>query len=125
LAIDSRQAALRRKEQADIWAEISAADLRFLTSGRPSRVSQAYQRALANAPDFAKDAARRQILLYQRLGILKENTQAALDSIAAVDQDQKLPETPPRVILFTGHRIDAPNRSTPAFPPPKRSKHGR
>lgn len=119
LAIESRQAALRRKEQADIWAEISAADLIFLTSSRPSRVGQAYQKALANAPDFAKDAARRQLSIFHQLGILKENAKAALDYISAADQEPRLSETPPRVILFTGHRVDTPGRSTPRFPAAK------
>jgi len=122
LAVESRQAALLRKEEADIWTEISRADLIFLTSSRPSRVAQAYQRALVNAPDFAKDAVRRQILLYQRLGIFRENTQAALDSMAAVDQAPKLPEAPPRVVLFTGHRIDAADRATPRFPAAKETR---
>jgi hypothetical protein len=122
LAVESRQAGLRRKEQTDIWAEISRADLIFLTSNRTNRVVQAYQRALANAPDFAKDAARRQILLYQGLGILKENTQAALDNLAAADQEAKPPQAPPHVILFTGHRIDAPARATPRFPAAKEAE---
>jgi hypothetical protein len=122
LAVESRQSALRRKEEADVWNEISRADLIFLTSARPSRVAQAYQRAFASAPDFAKDAVRRQILLYRPLGLLKENTQSALDTIAAVYPEQKLSETPPRVILFTGHRIDGPDRSTPRFPAAKEAE---
>ena len=122
LAVESRQVALLRKEEADVWNEISRADLVFLTSARPSRVAQAYQRALAIAPDFAKDAVRRQILLYRPLGLLKENTQAALDTLAAVDQEQKPSEMPPCVVLFTGHRIDAPDRPTPRFPAAKEAE---
>jgi hypothetical protein len=122
LAVESKQAALLRKEEADVWNEISRADLVFLTSARPSRVAQAYQRALTSAPAFAKDAVRRQILLYRPLGLLKENTQAALDTLAAVDQEQKPSEMSPRVILFTGHRIDAPDRPTPRFPAAKEAE---
>lgn len=122
LAVESRQAALQRKEEIDIWNEISRADLIFLTSNRPSRVAQAYQRALASAPDFAKDAVRRQIVIYQRLGILKENTLAARDIFTTTDEEQKSAEAPPRIILFTGHRIDAPDRPTPRFPAAKETE---
>ncbi len=118
LAIESKRNVLERKEQTDIWVEISSADLTMLSSKRSKRVGRAYSRALAGAADFASDSARKQLSLYQRLGILAENTQAALDNIPAVEQKQEsLEEAPPRVILFTGHRIDAPDRQKPRFPP--------
>lgn len=120
LAIESRQVALERTGQSDIWTEISTADLICLTSNRPSRVGQAYNKALADASEQARDAVRRQLLLYQRLGILQDNIQAALDNIAPVAG--KVEEIPPRVLLFTGHRVDAPGRSTPRFPPAKESE---
>ncbi|MBT8369270.1 MAG: hypothetical protein KJP23_31650, partial [Deltaproteobacteria bacterium] len=114
LSIESKRTALACEDQTDIWAEISAADLILLTATKPNRVGRAYKKALAGAPDFAGDSARKQLLLYQPLGILKENTQAALDNITAVEQES--PEAAPRVILFTGHRIDAPDRQKPRFP---------
>jgi Tetratricopeptide Repeats-Sensor len=79
LSIESKRTALKRADQSDIWAEISAADLTMLTSTKPKRVGRAYMKALAGAQDFEQDSARKQLLLYQRLGILTENTQAALD----------------------------------------------
>jgi len=118
LAIESKRNALEREEQTDIWAEISAADLLMLSSTKTKRVGRAYKKALAGAPDFASDSARKQLSLYQRLGILTKNTQAALDNIPEVEQKhESLEEAPPRVILFTGHRIDAPDRAKPRFPP--------
>jgi hypothetical protein len=42
--------------------------------------------------------------------------------IAAADREQESLQTPPRVILFTGHRIDAPNRPTPRFPAAKEAE---
>lgn len=116
LAIESKRAALAREEKTDIWVEISAADLVMLSSTKPNRVGRAYKMALAGAPDFAFDSARKQLLLYQRLGILTENTEAALDNIPVKVQQEETPETAPRVILFTGHRIDAPDRKKPRFP---------
>ncbi len=114
LAIESKQTALQRSGKSDVWVDISTADLICLTSTRPNRVAQSYKKALTVASDQARDAVRRQLLLYQRLGILKENIQAGLESIAPVAA--QVQEAPPRVILFTGHRIDAPARPTPRFP---------
>ena len=114
LSIESKRKALARGDQTDIWAEISAADLILLTATKPNRVGRAYTKALAGAQDFERDSARKQLLLYQPLGILKENTQAALDNISVVEQKEK--EVVPRVILFTGHRIDAEGREKPRFP---------
>src|SRR5689334_22424150 len=53
LSLDATLARLKREGKRDVWAEISAADLRFITSKRPSRVAAAYRDALAAAPDFA------------------------------------------------------------------------
>ena len=114
LAIESKQTALQRSGKSDVWVDISTADLICLTSTRPNRVAQSYKKALTDASDQARDAVRRQLLLYQRLGILKENIQAGLESIAPVAAQVR--EAPPRVILFTGHRIDSPNRPTARFP---------
>ena len=113
LAIETKRAAPDGEIRA--WAEISAADLQFLTSDRPERVGRTYQKVLAGAPGFMCDSARNQILLYQSLGILEENARAALDSIPA-GPGGVAPEEPPRVILFTGHRIDAESREQPRFP---------
>jgi len=119
LSIESKRKSLVREDQTDIWAEISAADLIMLTATKPNRVGRAYKKALAGAQDFERDSARKQLLLYQGLGILAQNTQAAQDSISVVEQKQETPQAAPRVILFTGHRIDAPDRQKPRFPPDK------
>jgi hypothetical protein len=117
LAIESKQTVLQRTDKTDVWVDISTADLICLTSTRPNRVAQAYKKALTDASDQARDAVRGQLLLYQRLEILKENIQAGLESIAPVAV--QVQEAPPRVILFTGHRIDAPDRAPPRFPAKK------
>lgn len=122
LAIESRRTTLAREDQTDIWAEISAADLVMLSSTKPKLVGRAYKKALAGAPDFACDSARRQLLLYQSLGIMTENTQAALDNIPEVEQRYETPEAAPRVVLFTGHRIDSSDRRESRFPPKKENQ---
>lgn len=119
LSIESKRTILAREDKTDIWGEISWADLIMLTSTKPKRVGRAYKKALAGAPDFASDSARYQILLYKRLGILLENVEAALENIPKVTLQEKAAEEAPRVILFTGHRVDAPDRQQPRFPPGK------
>jgi hypothetical protein len=122
----SLQAALDRLERegrSDVWVEISEADLCFLTAKRPTRVISAYQKALDGADDFAVEAARSQIALYQQLGILGENVKAALSVFAPSSAEPSVPQggekKNPRVLLFTGHRLDDPGRKSPRFPADK------
>jgi len=116
LAIESRQFNLQRRNEIDVWAAISAADLVLMTSTRPARVAQAYQKAMAEATDQARESVRRQMLLYQRLGLLKQNIEAALAEIPLVATKTTTSIRAPRVILFTGHRVDADGRKAPRFP---------
>ena len=100
---------MRDGEKFDIWKEISRADLAFLTADRPAQVGTAYRKGLANASPFEIDAARRNLLLFRELGVLSANVEAALKEMnqAAPDKPAALPM---RVILFTGHMLDAPGR---------------
>jgi len=114
LSIAAEQARLQRADKTDVWAEISAADLRCLTSKRPSRVAEAYRKALAGAAGLTVEAARDKICLYQLLDLLTENVQEAL---AACGPVQPVPgERESRLLLFTGHMVDAPGRAKPRFP---------
>ncbi|NOT56730.1 MAG: hypothetical protein HOP18_19195 [Deltaproteobacteria bacterium] len=122
LAIASKRAILARTQQTDTWAEISAADLSFLASTRTSRIGQAYKSALAGADAQARESARNQLVLYQQLGILTDNTQAALQHVAPSGIEKVPEQAAPRVILFTGHRIDAEGREKPRFPRSKETQ---
>lgn len=98
-----------------IWTAISEADLTFLTMDRAERITNAYRVALKDGQSFHHDAARRQIEIYQLLGLFPNRVEASLKAIEGtprVDNQQK----PPRVLLFTGHMVDAPDRKTPRFP---------
>jgi tetratricopeptide (TPR) repeat protein len=97
-----------RKTDELRWALIGEADHSFLTSKRPNLVKSAYRSALTGVADFYSDAAGRQLVLYQSLGILAENVTAALE----VAQPKPQPAKPalPQVLVFTGHRIDDPDR---------------
>ena len=119
LAIESRQFTLKRRDQTDAWVDIGAADLILLTSTRPNRVAQAYKKAMSAATDQARESVRRQIVLYQPLGILQQNCDAALSEVPIVQTSTRSSEKAPRVILFTGHRVDAPGRKVQRFPAAK------
>ena len=124
LSLKAARARLNREKKKDIWLSISDADFVFLTATRPPRVASAYRESLVEAPDFALDAARNQLLLYQQLGILPRNVESALAVMPAIPLVSLSPESnktnlPQRVLLFTGHMIDAPGRETPRFPASK------
>jgi hypothetical protein len=107
---------LKREQRTDVWTEISEADHCFLTSNKPSKVSSAYRRALVDAPAFVSDALRRQLGIFQDLGLLKENVEAVLSVLGPAPE---VASAPKRVLLFTGHMIDTPGRREPRFPPDK------
>jgi hypothetical protein len=117
LSIEGEQAHAERAGKTNVWAEISAADLRCLTSKRPPRVADAYRKALAGAADFTVEAVRDQLCLYQRLGLLADNVSAALASLGPAQPAAQPRES--RILLFTGHMIDAPGRAEPRFPAAK------
>ena len=121
LSLKSTSVRNKREEVTDIWVDISEADLCFLTSNKPGRISNLYRDALAEGQDFEIDAVRRQVNLYQQLGLLPENVQAVLDLLdgTAATAPPPAASAPRRVLLFTGHMIDAPDRAEPRFPPSK------
>jgi hypothetical protein len=110
---------LRQMDSADperLWAEISKADVMFLTDDtRMQRVIGAYRDAIPENKLFAWDATRGQLKLFAELGI-----KAELASAVIAANDGRLKETeskkPLHVIVFAGHRVDLPGRSQPRFP---------
>jgi hypothetical protein len=113
-----REEASEQTEDTEIWARVSRADLTCLTSGRPARVAHGYRRALAGSPDFVWGTARKQLDLLATLGVLEENARAAIEAIDGERPGEEKAEQvrAPRVLLFTGHRLDAPGREKPRFP---------
>ena len=120
VSLDATLNRLNREGKKDLWAEISAADLRFITSKRPARVAAAYREALAGAPDFAHDSVRKQLTIYKDLGVLGGNLAAVEKEVGETQDDSpSAPQQRKRVLLFTGHMIDAPDRKNPRFPSAK------
>jgi tetratricopeptide (TPR) repeat protein len=118
----------RRGEPENIWATFTRADLRLLTSQRPAYVTAAYEQARTAATDqemaFAIASAARQVELYRRLGVFTDNVNAALKALdAPADEGSAVPApVRSRVLVFSGHRIDARGRKRPRFPASSEAK---
>jgi len=120
LSIAAARERLKREQKTDHWVEISAADLLCLTEeDRPPRVSEAYRKALVDVSVFEASAVRDQLDLYRDLNLFSANVQEARTVPLLADQGKPPQKEAPRVLLFTGHMIDAPGREKPRFPPDK------
>ena len=129
MSISAREIFLKGQQPPDadnlMWVAISRADHAFLTGVKPAAVANKYAEALANAPEFARTATRAQLEIFRRLGIRTAFVDAALaviDGLVALDTPKSAPagalkpKPPGRVLLFTGHMIDAIGRPIARFP---------
>ena len=104
---------LERLGKKDNWLAISFADLAFLLV-RPN-IAQLYRDALAGLDQFALASVRRQLEIFPQLELLPDAVKACAQLFQLhVPEPERA--SLPRVILFTGHRVDAPNREKPRFP---------
>jgi tetratricopeptide (TPR) repeat protein len=122
LALSAASRRLEREGRKDVWVEVSAADLNFITTEGPQRfVAASYRNALADAPGFAGDSVRKQLAIYRDLGVLGANLAEVFKVVGEpppLAAPGLAPAAPPRqrVLLFAGHMIDAPGREHPRFP---------
>ena len=120
LAIEAKQRALSRQSNPDreamLWTAVSAADFAFLTATRAKVVGQKYRQALSGAPAFAADVVRDQIKLFEQLGLRLPFVSEALSITGVAEATASFVQMTGRVLLFTGHMIDAEDRQTPRFP---------
>ncbi len=120
----SVDAALKRLGPLDserIWAEVSKADLVFLSDDNAARVIKRYQDVIPRDNPFAWDAAKGQLQLFVSLGVRAALAQAVIDAIEAPLGTQNVPVAqatakPLHVVVFAGHRFDDPARSKVRFP---------
>jgi tetratricopeptide (TPR) repeat protein len=108
------KSAIGRSSEPDVWRAISVADYKFLTSKKDAAVAAEYEKALGLAQDFHISAARDQLELFAQAGICTERVQACLAVFPATPQRS---DSLRHAIVFTGHMVDAPERSEPRFPP--------
>jgi hypothetical protein len=102
-------------DKRDQWLLSSAGDLSLLTLPNAKRAIFFYKKAAAAQGDFVLDSARKQLMMLADLGVLEANVRDALNVLPAdvTSSDVKGIE---RLVLFTGHRIDAAKRKDPRFP---------
>ena len=110
LNMDEIMGSLSRIE--DPWAVSSRADYLLLTStNRTQRVVGAYREALNGADRFTLEAARRNLAIYRDLGQFEPSVSAAIQVVSEAIALSKMDHpAPTRVILFTGHMVDAADR---------------
>ena len=118
-SVDAALANLPAHDGERVWAAISRADLQFLEPGqRDGRVLASYRDAIPLDQPFAWDAARGQLALFESLGLRAGLARRVIDAIDARFAALPHPAArrPTRLIVFAGHRIDAPGRHAPRFP---------
>ena len=101
----------------DFWARVTMADLELLLSDRAT-IEKAYAHAAAAAEKdwFALNSSWQQLDMLQALGYRPEEVAAALAIIDRALARITPPWRPDKIFLFSGHMIDAPDRSIPRFP---------
>lgn len=113
-SLDADRARSRYTGAVDFWLEVSAADLRFLTSKDPERVVSAYEAALSPVlGSGARRSIQDQLEMYRDLGILVANAEAALALFTEPPEQDTVRVHP---LVFCGHMIDEPGRVPPRFP---------
>jgi len=122
LSLRATRNRLKRDDKTDVWAEISYADLLCITSKRPQRVAAAYRDAIKDVADFDFDSVRKQLLIYKQLGLVEANLAEAVKVVGSLEEaggGEQAAAKGRRILLFTGHRIDAKGREKPRFPADK------
>lgn len=119
-------ASLRANEvdgKKDYWARVTLADVAVLTDDATA-VERRYREAIAVAEKdwFALNSSREQLLLLRDLEFRPDVVAraAALFERALTRLEAPRTWSPKRVLLFSGHMIDAAARPTPRFPHDKR-----
>ncbi|HTE05007.1 MAG TPA: tetratricopeptide repeat-containing protein [Planctomycetota bacterium] len=118
MALHAAQRAHESRREHDPWLEASRADLAHLTSENPDQVAEAYAAVRKLLGPLEASIVREQLLIFERLAVRPGLTAAALRGLGP----ETVPEPPPRVLLFTGHRLDAgvrleaSGKPSPRFP---------
>lgn len=110
-------------EAQTFWSRTTLGDLEVLV-GNPDTVKAAYKEAVAQSENdwFAINSSRAQLLLLRDLGFRTEAVETGIGVFDRALQRLAAPADrwqPRQVLLFSGHRVDAPDRVPPRFPAKK------
>jgi hypothetical protein len=106
----------------DEWLDVSEAQYQLLTSDNPKFVCKVYSDARnALKGRFPVQSEAAQVAMFYKLGLLADNCREAFRALGVATEDlAAIQSTKPgprgRIIVATGHRVDAPNRPKPRFP---------
>ena len=110
LAVQAAQKKLPAGSNDRIWADITNADLLFLTEEKEGRIKRAYKDSVPPTPWFV-GAAKGQLELFAKLGIKTALAEAIIAELGSpVDEPRS------SVVIVSGHRIDEPGRKEIRFP---------
>jgi hypothetical protein len=120
-SVDGALLRMPRSDSNRIWAEVTKADLLFLTEDSSRRVLAKYRDVLTGQPPFVHDAVKGQLQLFASLGVRAKCAEAVLRGLEEPDVKPReapapSPGKPLHVVLFAGHRVDQPDRSEARFP---------
>ena len=116
MSLENAKQQSERNGKPDEWLPPSEAQYRLLTADNPVFVKNAYKAAKnAGGSVFSVDSEVAQVAIFHLLGLLPENCRAALEALGTPSSLSEfkaagpLKDMPPRdrVIIGTGHRIDA------------------
>jgi hypothetical protein len=120
LALELDELMGKRPGEPDSWASGSRADFILMTEcARTERVRQTYRKALMGGDWFALEAIRRNLDMYQALGLFEPGVSVALNEIdTAMAVGGQPPERVGKVLIFTGHMVDDASKpgAQPRFP---------
>lgn len=116
-SLNGRKKQVQSEGKVDPWLNMTEADLCCLTSKRPQRVGSIYQKVIQEASDLNFESAKRQLVIYEQLGVYPDNIKAALEAFQNAQVFNE--DTKRHYLLFTGHMIDQPGRTEPRFPAEK------
>jgi tetratricopeptide (TPR) repeat protein len=106
---------IAKQDVPNLWLKVSEADFLLLTAKKAGPVYAAYRGVAEKMDPLMRGSVRRQLQIYEDLGLFPEKVQKALEAVppapGVTHGDQ-----PDRLIVFAGHRIDPPGRAT-RFPP--------
>jgi hypothetical protein len=105
----------------DQWLRLTEADLTFLSRAKKDRVLKSYDAAIPmDSAPFFWDAAKGQLELFSMLDIRRKIADAVIGEFAK--RSGTTQEKPIQVIMFAGHGVDHPARTSPRFPRSKQAE---
>jgi hypothetical protein len=130
LSLDNARERMRRSTNTDAdvlgggeWLPVSEAQYQLLTSDKPQYVRTVYKAAkVALGQKFSVQSESDQVAIFHRLDLFPDNCREALEALGVSPEDLAASAQPRkagrrgRIIVATGHRVDAPNRPKPRFP---------